>query len=199
MRTAILNVRADATPLIMLTFAGATDSHPACVERLRFRKVDHSKGDCLMLESFRGLDREVEPLVMTSSVRVDSHIEVVVEWLSLDHHVEVARLKVRVKNQLVVLMLDLWVHAGEGWRFIEAVRKHLWKFHWHLEYVGWVWFLSFAFRARVWALVWSQVGNICEFLMDIDRGWNAMTTEEGRERTIGEGVYRNLQRTKIVV
>jgi len=55
------------------------------------------------------------------SVGVHAHVQIVVQRLRLDDHVEVSRLKGRVEDQLV-LTVDLGVHPSEGRPFVKGVR-----------------------------------------------------------------------------
>ena len=76
----------------------SVDFHALVVQTVLLGEVDDVKLDwaCEVLI----LDLEIEPLMMPTGVRVHSHVEVKLPRADLDGHVQITRLKPRVKVQI---------------------------------------------------------------------------------------------------
>jgi hypothetical protein len=114
---------AGAVPEIVLALARHANLHSSAVKRRWFCEV--TDVELYFLVAHLGslvLHTEVEPLVMSASIRIHTHKEVVLIFFSLDYHVEITRLKVRVKPEVVVIYC--WIHA---YKLSRCVR--LWQFN----------------------------------------------------------------------
>lgn len=63
------------------------------------------KGDFLVIKVFRMLNRKVKPLVVPPGVRVHPHVQVILEVVHLDDHIEIATLKVRIELEFLALLI----------------------------------------------------------------------------------------------
>ena len=137
MRPAILDVVPTFRPDVILALFGDADSHSRRVKTHWLCEIDNSELYRLFSEAFRDLDRIIEPLMVASSVGIDSHVQIVIVWLCFDDHIEVARLEIGVKSDLSVICY-LWVHSCEYWSLIKSVWKHVRSLDWKFEGVAWV-------------------------------------------------------------
>lgn len=105
-------------PVLCLRFYG--DSHALVVKRTALREIKHT--ECCVAYVALVLDWKVEPLMVTSSVGIDSHIQWEFSRVGLDNHVQVAWFEVWVEEirflTLVYLSeerirLDVWSETEE--------------------------------------------------------------------------------------
>ena len=118
LRLTVLNVLAGSLPHEVLALTRNTNSHAAPVQSLRLREVADCEFNFAAAEKLRHIvaHREIKPLVVTSGVRVHSHIKVILPGSSLDDHVQVSAFEVRIKSQLFGAG-EFRVHPSELSRF----------------------------------------------------------------------------------
>ena len=81
------------------------NSHALVVKCLSFGEVEnlevHETNVVLVL------NREVEPLMMASGIRIGAHVKLKLPTLRLDNHIEVSGLKVRIEYERLLPYIEL--------------------------------------------------------------------------------------------
>ena len=98
----VFNVFTAFVPLEFLALLGHTHPHAVIIQTLRLGEVANVKRDSLILQLGRVVtDAEVEPLLVPRGVRIDAHVQVILEVFHFGHHVQIATLEERVELQFV--------------------------------------------------------------------------------------------------
>jgi hypothetical protein len=132
-----MNLFACPVPLQVLALACDTDSHSVVVKRLGFREVTNVKLYSLFthVRTLIG-NTKVKPLVMASSICVNSHKQIILVFVCFNYHVEITRFKQGVEFQVEIV--NRRIHACKlAWkvrlrhfdarcnRYIELVRTYI--------------------------------------------------------------------------